>query len=156
MFSHVFTCVHLFPLVSTCFHLFPLVSTCVHFGSLVFFTCCLHLFSFTCCLHLVCFTCFSQQIFDGPRTLENEKPTRTATHRRPNSLGGLLLLCPCVSVIRGQYCCPFCHDCPIFCLFWLGFCNATVCYPPMSGKSHYLKDRETHHFQRFPSKSKSK
>ena len=26
----------------------------------------------------------------------------------------------------------------------------------MSGKSHYLKDRETHHFQRFPSKSKSK
>ena len=94
MFSLVFTCVHLCPLVSTCFHLFPLVFTCVHFGSLVVFT---------CCLHLVCFTCFSQQIFDGPRTLENEKPTRTATHRRPNGVGGLLLLCPCVSVIRGQY-----------------------------------------------------
>ena len=129
MFSHVFTCFHMFSHVFTCVHLFPLVSTCVYLrslrftcflhllSSLVVFTCCLHLFSFTCCLHLVCFTCFSQQIFDGPRTLENEKPTRTATHRRPNSLGGLLLLCPCVSVIRGQYCCPFCHDCPIFCLF---------------------------------------
>ena len=128
MFSHVFTCfhlcslvstcVHLCPLVSTCFHLFPLVSTCVYLcllvftcvhllSSLVVFTSCLHLLSslvvFTCCLHLVCFTCFSQQIFDGPRTLENEKPTRTATHRRPNGVGGLLLLCPCVSVIRGQY-----------------------------------------------------
>ena len=51
MLSHVFTCVHLCPLVSNCFHLFPLVSTCFHLCLLAFTS--VHLFSSLVFLHLL-------------------------------------------------------------------------------------------------------